>query len=109
LTAVALLAAVASAGCTAPPPCPQLAGAAATAPDLQTSQGPARWLYTDGGVLLRYESDDRYGNLINRLWKVDPETLSETALIDQPGVTAEVEGSVTPDGRGYPGGRWTRH
>lgn len=85
--------------CSAPPPCPQASVEAATTPALQADSGPSRWIFTSGGVLLRYESDDPFGNYINRLWRVDPDTLTETALLTTPGVSAEVKGSLSADGR----------
>lgn len=99
LFALPLLTTAGLAGCAVPPPCPQLPVDAALSPDLRVDSGPARWLYTEGGVLLRYESDDPYGNFINRLWRVDPATLAETPLLDRPGITAEVRGSVSADAR----------
>lgn len=97
--ALPLLVTVTVASCTVPPPCPQLPVTPVEPPALQTETGPSRWLMTSGGVLLRFESDDPFGNVVNRLWRVDPATLTETALVDAPGVTAEVAGSVSADAR----------
>ena len=99
LAVMPLIAVVGAVGCAAPPPCPQDPVGALVEPAVQADTGPARWIYTSGGVLLRYESDDRFGNTINRLWRVDPSTLAETPLMVGAGRAAEVEGSTSADAR----------
>ena len=100
LAAVApLLAIAAISSCSVPPPCPQRPVDPAFDPATQTDSGPSRWRFTSGGVLLRYESDDPFGNQIDRLWRVDPDTMAETSLLGTPGVAAEVDGSTSTDGR----------
>ena len=98
--AAAVLVAGALSSCAPlPPECPQQPVNASLTPAVSTDAGPSRWLFTRGGVLVRFESDDPYGNYANRLWRVDPSTMDPTSLVLGPDETVEVDDGLSADGR----------
>lgn len=97
--AVVLVVGVLTSCAALPPVCPEQPVEASLAPSVATDAGPSRWLFTRGGELVRYESDDRFGNFANRLWRVDPVTMDPSTLVAGPDETVEVDDGLSADGR----------
>jgi dipeptidyl aminopeptidase/acylaminoacyl peptidase len=97
--AAALVVGVLTSCAPLPPVCPEQPVNPSLSPSVATDAGPSRWLFTRGGALVRYESDDPFGNFANRLWRVDPSTMDPTTLVAGPDQTVEVADGLSADGR----------